>query len=47
VTGDICDEAVQKNLVNQTVEKFGRLDVLVILYDYGYGYFIDIDLRYN
>ncbi|XP_035659026.1 3-oxoacyl-[acyl-carrier-protein] reductase FabG-like [Branchiostoma floridae] len=29
VTGDICDEQVQKNLVEQTVQKFGRIDVLV------------------
>ncbi|XP_019647697.1 PREDICTED: 11-beta-hydroxysteroid dehydrogenase-like 4A, partial [Branchiostoma belcheri] len=29
VTGDICDEQVQKNLVEQTIQKFGRIDVLV------------------
>ncbi|CAH1269076.1 DHRS2 [Branchiostoma lanceolatum] len=29
VTGDICDEQVRKNLVGQTVQKFGRIDVLV------------------
>ncbi|CAH1247694.1 DHRS2 [Branchiostoma lanceolatum] len=29
VTGDICDEQLQKNLVEQTVQKFGRIDVLV------------------
>ncbi|CAH1248678.1 DHRS2 [Branchiostoma lanceolatum] len=29
VTGDICDEQLQKNLVEQTVQKFGRVDVLV------------------
>ncbi|KAI8513489.1 hypothetical protein Bbelb_101280 [Branchiostoma belcheri] len=29
VTGDICDEEVRKNLVDQTVQKFGRIDVLV------------------
>ncbi|XP_066272366.1 3-oxoacyl-[acyl-carrier-protein] reductase FabG-like [Branchiostoma lanceolatum] len=29
LTGDICDEEVQKNLVDQTVQKFGRIDVLV------------------
>ncbi|KAI8513797.1 hypothetical protein Bbelb_081210 [Branchiostoma belcheri] len=28
VTGDICDEQVQKNLVEQTVQKFGRIDVV-------------------
>ncbi|XP_066269145.1 uncharacterized protein [Branchiostoma lanceolatum] len=30
VTGDICDKQVQKNLVEQTVQKFGRVDVLVM-----------------
>ncbi|XP_078584727.1 3-oxoacyl-[acyl-carrier-protein] reductase FabG-like [Branchiostoma floridae x Branchiostoma japonicum] len=29
VTGDICDENVRKNLVEQTVQKFGKIDVLV------------------
>ncbi|XP_078664572.1 3-oxoacyl-[acyl-carrier-protein] reductase FabG-like [Branchiostoma floridae x Branchiostoma belcheri] len=29
VIGDICEEQVQKNLVEQTVQKFGRIDVLV------------------
>ncbi|XP_078581821.1 3-oxoacyl-[acyl-carrier-protein] reductase FabG-like isoform X2 [Branchiostoma floridae x Branchiostoma japonicum] len=29
ITGDICDEELQKNLVEQTVQKFGRIDVLV------------------
>ncbi|XP_019614664.1 PREDICTED: uncharacterized protein LOC109462549 [Branchiostoma belcheri] len=29
VTGDICDEEVRINLVDQTVQKFGRIDVLV------------------
>ncbi|CAH1266491.1 DHRS2 [Branchiostoma lanceolatum] len=29
VTGDICDEQVRKNLVEQTVQRFGRIDVLV------------------
>eukprot|EP00058_Branchiostoma_floridae_P021833 XP_002607323.1 hypothetical protein BRAFLDRAFT_205155 [Branchiostoma floridae] len=29
VTGDICDENVRKNLVEQTVQKFGNIDVLV------------------
>ncbi|XP_019623531.1 PREDICTED: uncharacterized protein LOC109469452 [Branchiostoma belcheri] len=29
VTGDICDEQVQKKLVEQTIQKFGRIDVLV------------------
>jgi len=29
VTGDITDSAVRKNIVEKTVEKFGRLDVLV------------------
>ncbi|KAI8514023.1 hypothetical protein Bbelb_083470 [Branchiostoma belcheri] len=29
VTGDICDEQVQKNLVEKTVQKLGRIDVLV------------------
>ncbi|XP_019641720.1 PREDICTED: uncharacterized protein LOC109483176 [Branchiostoma belcheri] len=29
VTGDICEEQVQKNLVEQTVQTFGRIDVLV------------------
>ncbi|KAI8483439.1 hypothetical protein Bbelb_387710 [Branchiostoma belcheri] len=29
VTGDICDEQVQKNLVEQTIQKFGRIDVLI------------------
>ncbi|XP_035660637.1 3-oxoacyl-[acyl-carrier-protein] reductase FabG-like isoform X2 [Branchiostoma floridae] len=41
VTGDICDEAVQKNLVNQTVEKFGRLDVLAN--NAGIGYLADLE----
>ncbi|CAH1253169.1 DHRS4 [Branchiostoma lanceolatum] len=30
VTGDICDEEVRKNLVDQTVQKFGRIDVLLL-----------------
>ncbi|XP_019641645.1 PREDICTED: uncharacterized protein LOC109483097 [Branchiostoma belcheri] len=29
VTGDICDDEVRKNLVDQTAQKFGRIDVLV------------------
>ncbi|XP_078581819.1 3-oxoacyl-[acyl-carrier-protein] reductase FabG-like [Branchiostoma floridae x Branchiostoma japonicum] len=29
ITGDICDGELQKNLVEQTVQKFGRIDVLV------------------
>ncbi|KAI8497372.1 hypothetical protein Bbelb_246780 [Branchiostoma belcheri] len=29
VIGDICEEQVQKNLVEQTVQKFGKIDVLV------------------
>ncbi|XP_035658488.1 3-oxoacyl-[acyl-carrier-protein] reductase FabG-like [Branchiostoma floridae] len=29
ITGDICDEELRKNLVDQTVQKFGRIDVLV------------------
>ena len=29
VAGDITDESVQKNLINKTVEKFGRIDVLI------------------
>ncbi|XP_078621528.1 3-oxoacyl-[acyl-carrier-protein] reductase FabG-like [Branchiostoma floridae x Branchiostoma japonicum] len=29
VRGDICDEKVQKNLVDETVQKFDKIDVLV------------------
>ncbi|XP_019628517.1 PREDICTED: uncharacterized protein LOC109473057 [Branchiostoma belcheri] len=29
VIGDICEEQVQKNLVEQTVQTFGKIDVLV------------------
>ncbi|KAI8492040.1 hypothetical protein Bbelb_304130 [Branchiostoma belcheri] len=29
VTGDICNDELRKNLVNQTAQKFGRVDVLV------------------
>ncbi|KAK5968350.1 Tetrahydrofolate dehydrogenase/cyclohydrolase NAD(P)-binding domain protein [Trichostrongylus colubriformis] len=29
VRGDLCDEAVMKKTVEGTIEKFGRLDVLV------------------
>ena len=29
VVGEITDENVQKNLINKTVEKFGRIDVLI------------------
>ncbi|XP_078617567.1 uncharacterized protein LOC144885519 [Branchiostoma floridae x Branchiostoma japonicum] len=29
VSGDICDEQLRKDLVDQTVQKFGRIDVLV------------------
>ncbi|XP_019627723.1 PREDICTED: uncharacterized protein LOC109472394 [Branchiostoma belcheri] len=29
VTGDICNDELRKNLVDQTAQKFGRIDVLV------------------
>ncbi|XP_078702869.1 putative oxidoreductase TM_0325 [Branchiostoma floridae x Branchiostoma belcheri] len=29
VTGDICDDELRKNLVDQTAQKFSRIDVLV------------------
>ncbi|XP_078664649.1 3-oxoacyl-[acyl-carrier-protein] reductase FabG-like isoform X1 [Branchiostoma floridae x Branchiostoma belcheri] len=41
VTGDICDDELRKNLVDQTAQKFGRIDVLVN--NAGIGKFSDLE----
>ncbi|XP_066272367.1 uncharacterized protein [Branchiostoma lanceolatum] len=41
LTGDICDEDVRKNLVDQTVQKFGGIDVLIN--NAGIGHFAGLE----